>query len=159
MPSPAEPGDSFGFLINDVARLMRKNFNRRVQSFGLTQEPCRVIVHLSRHEGMRQVELAELLEIQPITLARLLDKLQEHGLIERRRDTEDRRAFCLYLTREAHSVLEKILAIGAATRSDANKDIPQKELDQMYAILCRLKANLLSAEENQRPDTGGEPAK
>ena len=60
MPSSKEPQDTFGFLIHDVARLLRKNFNRRVQSFGLTQEQCRVILHLSRHEGIQQVDLAEL---------------------------------------------------------------------------------------------------
>ena len=112
MPSAREPHDTFGFLIHDVARLLRKNFNRRVQSFGLTQEQCRVVLHLSRHEGIQQVDLAELLEIKPITLARLLDKLQENGLIERRRNPDDRRAFRLYLTRDAHAVLKKILAIG-----------------------------------------------
>jgi len=149
MSSPVVPEESLGFLIHDVARLLRKNFNRRVQSIGLTQEQCRVILHLSRNEGLRQVELAELMEIRPITLARLLDKLQESGLIERRRDTGDRRAFCLYLTRSTRPVLAQILAIGAAARSDANRDIPPGELDLMYDILCRLKANLVSAEESQ----------
>jgi MarR family transcriptional regulator, transcriptional regulator for hemolysin len=148
MPSSREPQDTFGFLIHDVARLMRKNFNRRVQSFGLTQEQCRVILHLSRHEGIQQVDLAEVLEIKPITLARLLDKLQENGLIERRRNPDDRRAFRLYLTREAHSVLKKILDIGATTRADANRRISASDLEVLFSVLSRLKANLINAEEN-----------
>ena len=159
MSSPGEPEESVGFLIHDVARLLRKNFNRRMQSSGLTQEQCRVILQLSRNAGIRQVELAELMEIRPITLARLLDKLEESGLIERRRDTGDRRAFRLYLTRASRSVLAKILAIGAATRMDANRDIPPGELESMYAVLCRLKANLLRAEEHERADPGKGPAK
>lgn len=158
MSNPIAPEDSFGFLIHDVARLLRKNFNRRMQSSGLTQEQCRVILHLSRNEGVRQVELAELMEIRPITLARLLDKLQESGLIERRRDTGDRRAFCLYLTPASRSVLAKILAIGAATRADANAEIPPSDLDRMNSVLCRLKANLLRADEHQRSGTGKGPA-
>jgi MarR family transcriptional regulator, transcriptional regulator for hemolysin len=152
MPSSKEPQDTFGFLIHDVARLLRKNFNRRVQSFGLTQEQCRVILHLSRHEGIQQVDLAELLEIKPITLARLLDKLQENGLIERRRNPDDRRAFRLHLTRDAHAVLEKILALGAATRADANKKVSRADLEKMFSVLSRLKTNLIDAEENQLYD-------
>ncbi|MEZ5504382.1 MAG: MarR family transcriptional regulator [Halioglobus sp.] len=152
MPRLREPLDTFGFLIHDVARLLRKNFNRRVQSLGLTQEQCRVILHLSRHEGMRQVDLAELLEIKPITLARLLDKLQESGLVERRANPEDRRAFQLYLTRQAHRVLEKILAVGADTRADANRDVSLADLDRLYSVLSRLKTNLIEAEEHQSAD-------
>ena len=152
MPSSKEPLDTFGFLIHDVARLLRKNFNRRVQSFGLTQEQCRVILHLSRHEGIQQVDLAELLEIKPITLARLLDKLQENGLIERRRNPDDRRAFRLHLTRAAHTVLERILSLGAATRADANRKVSRTDLEKMFSVLSRLKTNLIDAEENQLYD-------
>jgi len=154
MTSPSESEESIGFLISDVARLLRKNFNRRMQDSGLTHEQCRAILHLSRCEGIRQVELADLMEIRPITLARQLDKLQESGLIERRRDAEDRRAFRLYLTGAAREVLEKILAIGTATRSDTNQGIPPADLETMYAVLSRMKANLLRAEENQRSNPG-----
>jgi MarR family transcriptional regulator, transcriptional regulator for hemolysin len=152
MPSSKESQDAFGFLIHDVARLLRKNFNRRVQSFGLTQEQCRVILHLSRCEGIQQVDLAELLEIKPITLARLLDKLQENGLIERRRNPDDRRAFRLHLTHDAHAVLERILDLGAATRADANRRVSRADLEKMFSVLSRLKANLIDAEENQLYD-------
>jgi DNA-binding MarR family transcriptional regulator len=153
MPTAPETQDTFGFLIHDVARLLRKNFNRRVQCLGLTQEQCRVILHLSRCEGIQQVDLAEVLEIKPITLARLLDKLEQGELIERRRNPEDRRAFQLYLTGDAHSVLENILVIGAATRADANKAIPAKDLATLFSLLSRLKANLIDAEENQATAT------
>jgi MarR family transcriptional regulator for hemolysin len=148
MATLREPQDNFGFLIHDVARLLRKNFSRRVQSVGLTQEQCRVIVHLSRCEGIQQVDLAELLEIKPITLARLLDKLQENGLIERRMNPDDRRAFRLYLTRAAQAVLKKILAIGVATRSDAYRHISASDLQMTFSVLSRLKANLVDAEDN-----------
>jgi len=152
MPSSKEPQDAFGFLIHDVARLLRKNFNRRVHSFGLTQEQCRVILHLSRCEGIQQVDLAELLEIKPITLARLLDKLQENGLIERRRNPDDRRAFRLHLTHDAHAVVEKIFALGAATRADAYRKVSRADLEKLISVLSRLKANLIDAEEHQISD-------
>ena len=115
---PAEPEGAFGFLLHDVARLLRGNFNRRVQVLGLTQAQCRVILHLSRNEGIQQVALADILEVQPITLARLLDKLQAAGLVERRRDPSDRRAFCLSLTASAHPLLEQIWSLAAAFRRD-----------------------------------------
>lgn len=149
MPGPKETQDTFGFLIHDVARLLRRNFNRRVQSFGLTQEQSRVILHLSRHEGIQQVDLAEILEIKPITLARLLDRLEENSLIERRRNPEDRRAFCLYLTPDAHVLLKKVVKIRAATRADANQHISKTDLDKLFSVLSRMKANLISAEEGQ----------
>lgn len=154
MATQKEPQDTFGFLLHDVARLLRKNFNRRVQSIGLTQEQCRVILQLSRHEGIQQVDLAELLEIKPITLARLLDKLQESGLIERRPNPDDRRAFRLYLTRGAHTMLKKILAIGAATRADAHGNIPSAELDKLFSVLSRLKTNLVNAEDHRLGNKG-----
>lgn len=144
------PSDTFGFLIHDVARLMRRNFNRRVQCIGLTQEQCRVVLHLSRNEGIQQVDLAELLEIKPITLARLLDKLQESGLIERRRNSDDRRAFRLHLTTSAHALLQEILALGSAAREDANNGLPQSELDHLFRLLSTIKSNLLAAEAAQQ---------
>ena len=152
MPKVTEVPDTFGFLIHDVARLLRRNFNRHVQSFGMTQEQCRVILHLSRHEGIQQVDLADLLEIKPITLARLLDKLQESGLIERRRNPDDRRAFRLYLTGSAHPVVQRIMTIGAATRADANRDISTADLEKLFSVLSHLKANLLSSEHNLPSD-------
>jgi MarR family transcriptional regulator, transcriptional regulator for hemolysin len=158
MPKAPETQDVFGFLIHDVARLLRKNFNRRVHSLGMTQEQCRVILHLSRNEGIQQVDLAELLEIKPITLARLLDKLQENDLIERRRNPDDRRAFRLYLTRNARTVLKDILTIGAGTRADAIRDIATSDLEKLFSVLSRLKANLLLSEEEHSPNSVKSPA-
>jgi MarR family transcriptional regulator for hemolysin len=143
---PNETEGAFGFLIHDIARLMRKNFNRRVQSLGLTQAQYRVILHLSRCEGIQQVALAEILEIQPITLARLLDKLEATNLIERRRDPEDRRAFCLYLTTSAYPLLETILQLATQTRADAIGQLTGDELAAFSITLKTLKENLLVAD-------------
>tara|TARA_R110002072_G_scaffold2011_4_gene16938 strand:+ start:2649 stop:3134 length:486 start_codon:yes stop_codon:yes gene_type:complete len=152
MPKAPEGPDTFGFLIHDVARLLRRNFNQRVQGLGMTQEQCRVILHLSRHEGIQQVALADLLEIKPITLARLLDKLEEGGLIERHRNPDDRRAFRLYLTSNAHSVVKNILDIGLTVRADAYTDIPASDLEKLNSVLSRLKANLLSVAPQSASD-------
>ena len=144
-PSGESEG-AFGFLLHDVARLLRRNFNRRVQSLGLTQAQCRVILHLSRNEGIQQVALAEILEVQPITLARLLDKLEAADLIERRRDSSDRRAFCLHLRASAHPLLTKIWALAAETRCEGIVGLEEAALGQFFSTLYTMKENLLKAE-------------
>lgn len=105
--------DSIGFLLGDAVRLMRAEFNRRVQRHGITLAQARTLRRLAQQPGLRQVELAELLEIAPMTLVRLLDHLVKAGHIERRPDPQDRRAFRLYTTPAAKPVLA---AIGRAVR-------------------------------------------
>lgn len=93
----SEQHDGFGFLLSDVSRLMRRAFQSRLRDTDLTLAQARTLVHLSRREGLRQVELADLLEIQPINLARLIDQLTAKELVERRADPTDRRAYRLFL--------------------------------------------------------------
>ena len=138
-----EHDGGFGFLLQDVARLLRAHFNRRVQALGLTQAQCRVVLRLARHEGIQQVALAEILEVQPITLARLLDKLQAAGWVERRRDPTDRRAFCLYLTAHAYAQLEPIWALGRETRAVAIAGLGEAQLASFITTLQAMKDNLL----------------
>jgi DNA-binding MarR family transcriptional regulator len=140
------PESSFGFLLHDVARLMRRRFNEKARKLGLTQEQCRTFLYLARSEGIQQVELAEMLEIKPITLARLLDKLENHGLVERRRDPEDRRAYRLYLTKKARPMLETIWAMGKEVRMEASRHIPDKRIEHLIQILAQLKNNLLETD-------------
>jgi DNA-binding MarR family transcriptional regulator len=135
-----------GFLLHDVSRLLRRNFGRRIQSLRMTQAQCRALVHLARNEGIRQVDLAEILEVQPITLARLIDQLAAIGLVERRPDPADRRAFRLVLTRAAKPVLAQIRALGAQTWADATADLGPARMAQFSKTLHDLKCNLLAAE-------------
>src|SRR6478752_4878752 len=89
----------FGFLLDDVDRLLRTYADQKARQFGMTRAQWGVLFRLERNEGLKQSELAELLDIQPITLTRLIDRLCDSGLIERRADAEDRRAKRLYLTK------------------------------------------------------------
>src|ERR1044071_1091741 len=82
---------NLGFLLHDVARLMRKRFEQNARDLGLTRSQCQVLAHLARNEGIHQGALAELLEIEPITLTRILDRLEEGGLVERLRHPQERR--------------------------------------------------------------------
>ena len=142
----AHPDLSPAFLLHDVARLLRRNFTRRITALGLTQAQCRALLFLSRNEGVRQVDLAETLEIQPITLARMLDQLAEAGYVERKADPDDRRAFRLVLTPAAKPALSRIRALGALTWGDAVGELGEARIAQFAKTLADLKRNLMDAE-------------
>src|SRR5580693_9190178 len=110
--TPVSRRREFAFMVNDVARLLRTYADHRAAQFGMTRAQWAVLVRLDRSEGLNQSELAETLDLQPITLTRLLDKLAESGLIERRPDPEDRRAKRLFLTPAARPLLEHLGSVG-----------------------------------------------
>ncbi len=136
-----------GFLINDLARLLRRNFNRRLQSLGLTQAQWRAIAHLSRDEGMTQIELADRLDVQAITLTRLVDRMQNAGWVERRNHPSDRRAVQLYLTGKCEPILAEMQSRAADTLRDALAGITQSTQQQVMEALERMKQNLATCED------------
>jgi MarR family transcriptional regulator, transcriptional regulator for hemolysin len=138
------PERNFGFLLHDVARLMRKRFEQNARGLKLTRSQCSVLAHLSRHEGIQQGGLAEILEVEPITLTRILDRLEEAELVERRPHPTDRRIRLLYLTPKAHPLLGEIFTIGAVTRGEALEGVAEADRDQLFAILSAMKGNLLT---------------
>ncbi len=162
-----DPDRSIGFLVNDVARLLRRNFDRRVQKLGLTQAQWRAIAHLSRNEGMTQVKLAECLEIQPITLARLIDRMQAAGWVERRSHPGDRRAVQLYLAPKAQPALDEMETLAADTVADAVAGLGAPAQKRLVECLQRIKHNLAAAEtaaesngtQRKSKDVGRKPAK
>jgi MarR family transcriptional regulator, transcriptional regulator for hemolysin len=149
------PSRTLGFVINDVARLMRKRFEQRARAaaLGLTRAQAAVLAHLARQEGINQVSLAQILELEPITLARLLDRLQAAGLVERRQDPKDRRAHLLYLTESAYPLLDRIFALAAEVRADALAGIPESDCSLLLDMLIVMKANLID-EANEAENAG-----
>lgn len=137
------PERNIGFLIHDVARLMRKRFEQNARGLGLTRSQWQVVAFLSRNEGIQQGTLAELLDVEPITLTRILDRLEEADLVERRSHPTDRRIRLLHLKPKAHPLLEQIFAIGATTRAEAFEGVAQEDRDRLFNILSALKTNLL----------------
>ncbi|MEO7681457.1 MAG: MarR family transcriptional regulator, partial [Sphingomonas sp.] len=111
--------DTLGFLIGDVSRLMRKRFDERARAIGVTRPQWRTLTKLSRAEGINQGGLAELLEVEPITLCRMIDRLEEAGLVERRRDPHDRRAWRIYLTDKARPLIEQLRVVADGLFEDA----------------------------------------
>jgi len=134
--------DSLGFLLADVSRLMRRAFKQRLEGSSLTLAQARALVYVSRHEGVRQVELADLLEVQPITLARLLDQLAHTGLVERRPDPHDRRAYQVFLTPAAAAHLAAIEQVATAIRMDALRDLNQQQTAMVFLALQKMRDNL-----------------
>lgn len=139
---PASRKREFAFILNDVARLLRTYANHKAAQFGITRAQWAVLVRLDRSEGLNQSELAEMLDLQPITLTRLLDKLCDSGLIERRPDPADRRAKRLFLTAAARPLLERLSALGEETMANALAGVDSDSIEGMIAELAVVKENL-----------------
>jgi MarR family transcriptional regulator for hemolysin len=134
-------------ITNDVARLLRRNFDRRAEPLGLTQVQWRALARLSRSaEGMRQVDLAEALELRPMTVARLIDRMAAAGWVQRRPDPADRRAVRLHLTSKAEPVIGQIRQLAAETRAEAFRGLSSVALEALYDTLQQIKENLMRAE-------------
>src|SRR3954453_3045918 len=136
-----------GFLLHDVARLLRKHFEQSARSagLGLTRSQWQVLAHLAKNEGIQQGALADLLEIEPITLVRLLDKLQELGLVERRPHATDRRIWLLFLKPSAGSVLAAMRSVGDLTRTEALAGVSDNDRERLMQTLTTMRGNLLEA--------------
>lgn len=136
---------TLGFVLHDVARLLRKRFEQRARSLGLTRSQWQVLAHLSINEGIQQSALAEILEVEPITLGRILDKLETCGLIERRRHATDRRVWLLRVTEKAEPLLNQMSDLGEVTRAEALIRVSTAEQDMLLATLATMRANLIQA--------------
>jgi MarR family transcriptional regulator, transcriptional regulator for hemolysin len=154
------PSRTLGFVLNDVARLMRKRFEQRARaaSLGLTRAQAAVLANLARQQGTNQVSLAQILELEPITLARLLDRLQAAGLIERRPDPKDRRAHLLYLTQSAFPLLDRIFALAAAVREDALAGISEPDRILLLDMMLKMRVNLIEQSTEAEPAGVTSPA-
>ncbi len=141
--------DSLGFLISDVSRLLRKRFDERARLIGVTRQQWRTLSILKRHEGSNQGLLAELLEVEPITLGRMIDRLEEAGWVERRRDPGDRRVWRIHLTAAAQPVLGELRRVGDSLFDDASKGIAADDLGRLHTLLEQLRANLSTSQSSE----------
>ncbi len=136
---------TLGFILHDVARFLRKRFEQNARGLGLTRSQWQVLAFLAPVEGIHQAGLADILDIEPITLVRILDKLEAGGLIERRPHPSDRRIWNLFLTEQAHPVLARMRELGDHTRAEALHGIDPATQAQLMQSLTIMRKNLVAA--------------
>ena len=147
-----DPELSFGFLIHDVSRMMRNWFDARAQHLGLTRAQWRVLIQVSAREGASQRELAEILEIDTVTLGRHIDRLERDDWLERRPDPNDRRVWRLHLTPAARPTLDEMEELALELHEAALAGLSDEERATMTAALTRIKANVLASSAGDASD-------
>ncbi len=134
--------ENIGTMLAQVARLMRRAFDERARTIGVTRPQWQVLTLLKHHEGINQGGLAEILEVEPITLGRMIDRLQDAELVERRADPADRRAWRLFLTLKAEELFIKLQPLAKETFEAALEGIDPADADKMMVWLDRMRTNL-----------------
>ena len=155
-----EPPEHVGFVIGDVSRMLRTVYDRRVEPLGMTRSQWRVLARISRHEGGTQTELASELEIEKPTLGRLVDRLEANGWVERRPDENDARTKRLYLTQQAHPVLEEMYSLADDVMDAAIAGLSTDQAEQLLQSMLLVKSNLaglLNGEDQPSNDKNREP--
>jgi DNA-binding MarR family transcriptional regulator len=133
--------ETLPFEIGETAHVLRKAFDRLAVGLGVTRAQWKVLFRLTRTPGLRQVELADQLELEPITLCRIVDRLEEAGLVERTRDPDDRRAWRLHVTAEAQPLIEKLKKVGDELIRQAFAGIDPKDIEITRQVLARAREN------------------
>ena len=130
------------FLLHDVARLLRVDADKRARSHGMTRAQWGILIWLERQPGITQKELSELLEVEPITVARLIDRLEARGMVERRPDPRDRRIWRLHLLDPAYILLFEINQQRAEMTRMVTDGIDEETRETMTEALLRMKMTL-----------------
>src|SRR5260221_2914090 len=134
-PAVESNAPTLGFLLHEVARLLRRRFEQNARGSGLTRSQWQVLAYLALNEGINQSGLADLLEIEPITLGRIVDKLQMLGLIERRPDPSDRRVLVLHLTPPPPPKLKQVRRLGGGTPGGARAGGRATDIERLLATI------------------------
>lgn len=145
---------NFGFLLKEVSRRYVNRFEVRAAEIPLNLAQAKALVRLEKNEGVSQARLAELAEVDPMTMVRILDRMEAEGLLERRPDPSDRRARCLYLTAKAKPILGEIWRLSDEIRAEIFAGVSQAERERFMSVLQRLYDNI-SQLEGLVPSTPG----
>ena len=143
---------NFLFTLGELARLVRAHADRKAARYGITRAQWAVLAKVERYEGMKQSELAEQMEMQPITLTRLVDRLCDNGWIERRDDETDRRVNRLYLRKAARPLLAKLNGLRSEITATALEGISPSDANRLLAQLESIKENLRNAIQDAEED-------
>lgn len=146
--------ENLGFLLSDTARLLRRRFDERARSSGASVAQWRVLKTLHRHPGLNQGQLAEHLEVEPITACRMIDRLEESGLVERRRDPADRRAWRIHLTEKASPMLDDLQELAGVFMEETLQGLSPAAREQLAATLDAIRDNLNNLQEGNEAANG-----
>jgi DNA-binding MarR family transcriptional regulator len=153
---PDTPTDlTLGYLVLDVARMMSANFEARTRSIGVTRAQWSLIGALVRTEGCNQAQLAELMQITPISLGRLVDRMAAAGWVERRAEAGDRRSYRLFLTAKAHAIRPALRRLSDATQDEALAALDPAARRQLLDSLAQVRATLAARQAPERRNRGG----
>jgi DNA-binding MarR family transcriptional regulator len=141
---------NFAYEVAATAQALRRAFDRRAAALGVTRAQWRVLAWLGHEDGLRQVDLADALDVEPITLCRMIDRLAEAGLVERRRDDEDRRAWRIHLTPAAAPVIDSLRGVASDFIGEALEGVSAAEQAQVRDVLARVRANLARDARDKR---------
>jgi MarR family transcriptional regulator, transcriptional regulator for hemolysin len=142
--------ETLPFEIAETAHALRKAFDRRACGHGVTRAQWKVLFRLERQPGLRQIELADMLDVEPITLSRIVDRLEEAGLVERVADPSDRRAWRLHITAQARPLVEKLHAIADEMIAEAFAGIEPPDIEITRRVLGRVRENASHAAQLNR---------
>ncbi|MEY2884067.1 MAG: hypothetical protein RL490_1791 [Pseudomonadota bacterium] len=143
--------DSLAILIGDTSRLLRRRFDARARSLGVSRAQWQVLFALSRNEGINQAGLAEALDVETITVGRMVDRLADAGFVERRADPADRRAWRLHLMPCAHPVLEELRRVGDSVMQETLAGLGPDGEAELTELLTRVRSNLQQREPAAPP--------
>lgn len=146
--------ESMPYLLSDAARLLRRSFDARVRQLGVTSPQARLMLYMSADEGENQGYFAEKLEVEPITLCRMVDRMEETGLVERRKDPADRRAWRLYLTRRSRAMIEQLRPCLTGLEDEMLAEFNETDRANLRALLGRIQANLSRKQETELTANG-----
>ena len=138
--------ETLPFEIAETAHALRRAFDRRAVTLGVTRAQWKVLFRVSRTPGLRQVELADMLDVEPITLSRIVDRLQEAGLVERVADPADRRAWRLQLTDKAQPLIAKLRKLAEVLVDEAFAGLDAGEVATLRSSLQKIRENLIASQ-------------
>ena len=146
--------DTILFMMADVTRLMRRRFDERARTLGVTRPQWKLLLSLSREQGLNQGALAERMDVEPITLCRMVDRMEESGLLERRRDPADRRAWRVHLTPRSRIMIDRLREGVAQLEQDMLAGLDDSAREQFSQVMDMIRANLAQPLDTELADHG-----
>ncbi|MFO1260718.1 MAG: MarR family winged helix-turn-helix transcriptional regulator [Sphingomonadaceae bacterium] len=141
---------NIAFLCADIGRLFRKHFAEAAREAGPTGAQWRVLLVLQRYPGISQGALAEYIDVEPITACRMVDRLEQAKLVERRRDPDDRRAWRLYLTSAAEPVVTQLKTVGKDILDWSTSDLTDEEVSTLFTYLTKIRDKIVMLDERRQ---------